>query len=145
MLAQESARMTDYVLTSLTKRRAELLLEAKAADEALERILADIDHVDGAIRLYAPANRPAKPTVRRAELGMLSRGVLGILRTAQGPLTTRQIALSVMDGLRLDRKDHATVVITIDKVRAVLLRQQKSGVARTVPGDGEAVVWEAVR
>ena len=50
--------MTDLVLATLTKRRAELAAEAHAADAALRRILTEIDHMDGAIRLCDPAYRP---------------------------------------------------------------------------------------
>jgi hypothetical protein len=74
--------MTDPVLTGLSKRRAELAAEAVATDAALRRILADIEHIDGAIRACDPAYRPRKIQLNRAAYVDVPGTALGILRQA---------------------------------------------------------------
>ncbi len=137
--------MTDPVLASLTTRRAELVAEAKKAEATLNRLLEDIDHIDGAIRLYDPAYRRPKLVLRRAEHGSMVRAALSVLRQASEPLTLRNVTLGVMVELGLDTKNHNLVSANVEKVRSLLVRQMKAGVARTMNGDGPAVLWEVNR
>jgi hypothetical protein len=133
--------VTALVLSALTKRRAELVAEAQAADAALRRILADIDHMDGAIRLGDPAYRPRKVHVNRAEFVDVSRTALGILRQATEPMTLRDITYGIMAKQGADQGDVKAVRSMLERVRLALTRQRASGTLRSLPGPGQLVLF----
>ena len=97
--------MTDYVLDGLAKRRAELIADAKAADATLRRLLDDIAHIDGAIRIYDPTYRPRKVRLTRAQYVGTMRTALTILRSATAPMTLRDITLRVIAEQGRDQGD----------------------------------------
>ncbi len=134
--------MTDIVLASLTKRRAEMVAEAKTVDASLRRILNDIDHLDGAIRTYDAAYKAPKTNLSRAKRVEVSRIALNILRQAGAPMTLRDVTMAVMAQQGHDTSDAKKVQQRQDKVRAVLLRQRKNGALRPMPGVGQLVLWE---
>jgi hypothetical protein len=134
--------MTDLVLAGLSKRRSELLAEAKAADATLRRVLTDIEHIDSAMRLCDPAYRPRKVIVSRAEFVDVSRTALGILRQATAPMTARDITYGVMAKQGGDPTDTKAVRSMIERVRVALLRQRKNGTLRSEQGPGQLVLWE---
>jgi hypothetical protein len=82
--------MADQVSAELVKRRAELANEAKAADATLTRLLADIEHIDGAIRVYDPAYLAKKVQFTRAPRADLTKGALDVLRQAAAPMSLRE-------------------------------------------------------
>ena len=113
--------MTDYVLSGLVKRRAELAGEADALRARLADITADLGHLDAVIRLFDPdhdiaAIRPKTPrgpdTAGRGERGRL---VLDVLREAGEPIPA------------------------VDVVRRMLAKQgQDAGDGRLAEGRAEA-------
>ncbi len=103
--------MTDYVVSGLVKRRAELAGQADALRARLAQIGTDLGHLDATIRLFAPdldlgAVRPKRPrgpdTAGRDEM---SRAVLDVLREAAEPMTTAAVAAAVMAGRGIDGQD----------------------------------------
>ena len=134
--------MTDPVLSVLTKRRAELVAEAQATDAALRRILADIDHMDGAIRLCDPAYRPRKVHLNRAEFVDVSRTALGILRQATEPMTLRDITYGIMAKQGADQGDTKAVRSMLERVRRLVPASRANGALRSLPGPGQLVLWE---
>jgi len=137
--------MTDYVLSALTKRRAELATEAQAADKELRRILSDIEHIEGAIRTYDPTYRPRKVVLSRADSMVLLRTALTVLREASRPMETREIAIAVLTRNGRPVTDRKLMADTMARMRATLLRQRNAGVVRSVQGLGAALVWEVAR
>ncbi|WP_158933223.1 hypothetical protein [Acidisphaera sp. S103] len=125
--------MTDPVLSALTKRRAELVAEAQAADANLRRALSDIEHLDEDIRICDPAYRPRKVQLTRAEIVDVSRSALGILRKATAPMTLRDITYGVMAANGLDQIDAQHVRVMIERVRQALYRQRMNGSADSNP------------
>lgn len=137
--------MTDPVLAGLSKRRAELLAEAKAADATLRRLLDDIAHVDGAIRIYDPTYRPHKVRLSRAARVGTSRIMLAILRAAKAPMTLRDITLRIMTEEGRDRDDSKLVREMMERVRIALLRQRRAGAVQSAGEPGQLAVWGIVR
>ena len=135
--------MPNPVISSLMVRRAELLADAKVAEAAWRRILDDIAHLDGAIRTFDPAHRPAK--LRTVPLPHTGRGVLAILRDAKGPMLVRDIAVRLVASQGREPKDRKLVRIAIGTVRNVLCRYRRDGLVRPMPGDGQAVLWELIK
>ncbi len=91
--------MTDYMVTGLVKRRAELAGEMRATQEALSQMARDLETLDAAIKLVAPdldipaiAPKMVRPPDDWSRRGEMSRVVLSIMRVANKPLTSREIA-----------------------------------------------------
>jgi hypothetical protein len=91
--------MTEFAVSALTRKRAELAGEIQAAEVRLRELRANLAHVDATIRLFAPDYpiaqiAPKKPQPERPvlfEKGELGRTILDILRTAPEPMTVAQM------------------------------------------------------
>lgn len=105
--------MTDYMVTGLVKRRAELAGELANIHNRVAQLVRDIEHLDATIQIVAPgmvpeaiAPRLFQPPEDWSKRGQMSRLVLGILRTAKEPLASRDIASQLMlqRGMAMDAK-----------------------------------------
>ena len=135
----------EHVVSGLVKRRAELVTEAKAAEVTLERLLADIDHIDGALRVYDPAYRPSRVGISRAKRTDLARTGLDVLRQAAAPMSLREVTLAIMARHGKESPDSRAVEAQMNKVRSALLGQMKNGTVRRSQGPGQFVLWEVIR
>ena len=88
--------MTAHIIAAVTKRSADLMADAKAAEPKLSQLISDIEHVDGAMRTYDPTYRPHKVKLSRARRVGISRITLNTLRQAKAPMNVRDITLRVM-------------------------------------------------
>lgn len=95
--------MTDYMVTGLVKRRAELAGEMLRTQERLGHLARDLETLDAAIKLVAPeldipaiAPKMVKPPEDWSKRGEMSRVVLSIMRVANKPLTSREIAAQMI-------------------------------------------------
>ncbi|WP_316976013.1 hypothetical protein [Shumkonia mesophila] len=75
--------MTDYVLTGLVKRRADIAGEIEATHDKLRQLLADLEHIDATILQFGPSHqveaiRPKafRPPKDWANRGQMSRIIL---------------------------------------------------------------------
>ena len=87
--------MTDYVLTGLVKRRAELAGEIEATHERLRRMIEDLEKLDSVILQFDPTHqveairaKAFRPPPDWARRGEMTKAVLSILRQAAEPMTT---------------------------------------------------------
>ena len=86
LLATE-LRMTDYVLTGLVKRRAELAGEIEATHDRLRKMIEDLEKLDSVILQFDPTHqveaiRPKAFRLRRVRRGGRSAFSGGILTAA---------------------------------------------------------------
>jgi hypothetical protein len=139
--------MTDYVLTGLVKRRAEIAGELEAAHAAIGKLVTDLEHLDATIRIIAPDYEPEsiapkqfRPPSDWSQLGQMSRMVLSILRTAKEPLTSREIAsrLVLERGLALDDK---LLRMMTKRVSTALRDRREAGQVRSSQGPGTYALW----
>ena len=143
--------MTDYVLTGLVKRRAELSGEGDALRAKLTRITTDLGHLDAVIRQFDPEYdmatiRPKRPrSSDAARPGEMSRFVLGALRDAVEPMGTPAIAAHMMAERGMDGEDRKLVRDVTKRVGMALGHQEKRGTVRSQPGPGRVVLWEVAR
>lgn len=144
--------MTDYVLTGLTKRRAEVTGEIEALHDRLSKLLADLENLDATIRQFAPdfqvetiRPRAVRPPKDWANRGEMSRIVLSILRQAAEPMTTRDIALELLVARALNREDQKLLRLMTKRVGVALRIQRDNGVVRSEQGPGQFVLWEVAR
>jgi hypothetical protein len=134
-------RMTDFIVSGLLKRRAELATEAKRLNDELSKVLSNLDHIDGVIRQFDETKslrrvRLTKPAPR----GDMTKTVLGILRVATAPMTVREIACAVMSEKGWDQNDRKRLNRLVEQVRVTLIRQAGHG---SVEGreDGDRKIW----
>ncbi len=143
--------MTDYVLSGLTKRRAELAGEADALRSRLVAIAADMVHLDAVIRQFDPdynlasirPKRPRGPDV--AQRGERSRALLGVLREAAEPLTTTEVVRCTMAKQGQGGEGCRFVKQVTKRLSMALARQEKQGAVQALWEDGQAVRWETAR
>ena len=133
------------VLLAINRLHTELLKLAKAADVIMGCLLATIEHVVGAIRTYDPAYRPRKPQLSGAKRTDMSRAALDALRQAETALTLRAMTLAAIGKVGLNVQHGEAVIARMDSLRSSHNRQKANGVVRSVPGPGDAVLWEVAR
>lgn len=151
LLAEESG-MTDYVLTGLVKRRAEIAGEIERTHEHLKKLLADLENLDATILQFAPDYQveSIKPKAFRpppdwAHYGQMSRHVLSILRLAAEPLTSRDIALQLLVERALNKDDQRLLRLMTKRVGVALRGARDKGIVRCDQGPGQYMVWEIKR
>ena len=138
--------MSEFAVSALARKRAELAGEIQAAEVRLRELRANLAHVDATIRLFDPAYpiaqiAPKKPQPERPvlfERGELGRTILDILRTATEPMTRAQIGSEIIKRLALpdDRGSREFLESRVDKA----LRRQ-DGLVEKVAYGPRAVGW----
>ena len=122
-------------VSGLLTKRAELVKLRGQLEAELRGLTCDIDHIDGCIRLFDPANTPAAraryATKHRAKKGQMVRFALGALREASGPLTSRDIALAWVKERGL-KTDDGTLVVIRKRVGACLIALRAKRLAEDV-------------
>ena len=143
--------MTDYVLTGLVKKRAELSGQLATMHDAIAQMVRDLEHLDATIRIIAPDYEPEgiapklfRPPDDWSKRGQMSRMVLSILRTADQPLTSRDIAARMVleRGLAMDAKLLRTMT---KRVSTALRDQRDKGRVASEDGPGTYQLWGVSR
>jgi hypothetical protein len=143
--------MTDYVLTGLVKRRAELAGELEAMHERIRKMVADLEHLDATIRIVNPDYEPEgiapkmfRPPADWSGRGQMSRMVLSILRVAKEPLTSREIGSRMVleRGLAMDDRLLRTMT---KRVSTALRDQREKGRVTSEQGPGTYALWSVDR
>lgn len=144
--------MTDYVLTGLVKRRSEIAGEIERTHDHLKKLIGDLETLDATILQFDPtydlegirakAFRPPKDWANRGEM---TRLVLSILRQAEEPLTSRDIALELLVTRALDANDQKLLRLMTKRADVALRRQRDNQVVRSAQGPGQYMVWEVAR
>src|SRR5579872_4834857 len=98
----------EHVLSGLTRKRAEIAGQIEHTQDQLRKLVTNLDAIDAAIRIFDPSADVAAiapkqyPPRHAAFRGEMMRFVMGALRIAEKPVTTRDIALQVMKGRGLN-------------------------------------------
>ena len=109
------------------KRELERLRDGLEAD--LRAVVADIDHLDAAIRLFGETQARGRYLRQfRARKGSVRRFVLAALRDASGPLTSRDLTDRWCE-LRGLKTDDATWAILRNRIGACLTALKNEGLA----------------
>lgn len=137
----------EHVLSGLVRKRAEIAGQIEHAQLALRKLVTDLDAIDAAIRIFDPnadtgaiPNRQYPPR-HAAFRGEMMRHVMGALRLAEGPVTSRDIARTVMVARGLDPEDPTMLQMIRKRVGACLWKMKQSGNAAEVPIRGEMKGW----
>jgi len=138
---------SSHVLHALVRKRAELAGRIEHNQLELRRLIGELDHIDATIRIFDPAIDisaiRAKPVPPRhaAFKGEVTRIVLRMLREAEGPVTSRQIAERLMQDRGLNQDDREMSVTMVKRVCACLRKHRQAGTIRTGPIDGRLQGW----
>ena len=134
-----------HVISALIAKRAELDGECRQTEKRLVQLRADLDSIDGAIRVFDPslAPRTIRPKLKRKppshfRHGQFSRAVLDTLRRATEPLTVRDIATRIASEFRADVSTPDAMNMLISKTRGVLA-SKRAGLANERRGD--TILW----
>jgi hypothetical protein len=144
--------MTDYVLTGLVRRRAELAGEIEATHDRLRKMIEDLEKLDSVILQFDPTHqveaiRPKafRPPPDWARRGEMTKVVLSILWLAVEPMTTRDIALEMLVTRALDKDDQKLLALMTKRVGVALRMQRLNAVVRSSSGPGQFMLWEIAR
>jgi hypothetical protein len=123
-----------HVVSALRLKRAEISGHIHDLEKRIARQRANLANLDATIKLFSPGANPdaipPKRGYRRTRYfahNELSRLTQDALRTASGPLTTAEIAGTVMQAKGMPLGDAAFRGIVSDRVLTVLRRLAKRG------------------
>jgi len=110
-----------------------VLVKLRADLEAdLRSITSDIDHLDGAITLFAKDDKRTRYVRQyRAKKGSVRRFILNMLREATAPVSTREITERWCEARAL-KPDDATWAILRNRMGATLIALRGQGLALSV-------------
>ena len=140
------------LLNGLVAKRAEIAGQIEANQQQLRKLIVDLDAIEATIRVFDPdidmmAIHPRPVPPRHAAFkGEVTRIVFKALREAKHPVTSRDIAKTLMRerGLNVDDKD--VVVMMTKRVGACLKTQKNKGYVRSVDIEGSTLLgWVMVR
>jgi hypothetical protein len=144
--------MNEFVVNGLVKRRAEMAGEVELTQKHLAKLVHDLEQLDAVILQFDPtrdiasikpkAFRPPADWSKRREMG---RVLLGILRQATEPLSTRDIATAIMTQRALNLEDKALFRLMTKRVAVSLRDYRDKGTIRSMDGPGMYNLWEIVR
>jgi len=135
---------TDDV-TELVRRRAEIRGEIARGRRDLRRLASESQRIDAALRELKGAEAPAASRSSVPDgAGELTRIVFDTLNEATAPMTSRTLALRVMEELGLDASDKSLVKYVVRRVCVCLWMQVQKGYFRKAEPEGGASRWERV-
>lgn len=144
--------MNAYVVPGLVKRRAELAGDIERTHEALRKMVLDLENLDATIIQFAPDYAPEgikaktfRPPADWSKRGEMTRVILSVLRCAEEPLTTRDIAYQLIVERALDKNDQRLAKLMCKRVGVALRGARERGVVQSLEGPGQYSLWELAR
>jgi hypothetical protein len=142
--AQVSRAERPNTVAGLVAKREELIRLREKLEADLRAVTCDIDHIDGAIKLFDPEGTPEAlrryATRHRARKGSVRRFVLNALHRAEDPITSRDLTEWWCEDRGL-KTDDATFVIIRCRIGACLTALQTQGLARGAGMVGNYKGW----
>jgi hypothetical protein len=144
--------MTDYMMTGLVKRRAEIAGEIGKLQTRMAECSRDLETLDATLKIVAPeldipaiAPKMFKPPEHWSKRGEMSRVVLDILRVARGSMTSRDIAaqMIVQRGMAVNPK---LANLMSKRVATALRNMRDKGLVRNAGSPNLFwLEWELIR
>ncbi|PPD00484.1 MAG: hypothetical protein CTY31_05035 [Hyphomicrobium sp.] len=137
-----------HVVTALARKRAELSGDIQTTQVKLRQMVLDLERLDATLLMFDPDYRieAIKPKAFRppedwSKRGEMTRLILGILRQAAEPLTSRDVALQLIAERALEPNDKMVRLMT--KRCGVALRGQRDkATVQSFDGPGMSVLWK---
>lgn len=150
MSAQRPARTTtfEHTISGLLTKRAELFREAERIRDRLAEIRNDIGAVDRTLGVlgYAGDLDAAMPRQKREVIfgrGELSKAIYAELRTATGPLSSRDIAREIVALRGEDARDRRYLSELTKRVSKALRAMREEGRVKGMTNSKGVVLWIA--
>lgn len=139
------------VLHALTRKRAELAGKIEHNQLELRHLIAELNHIDAAIRIFNPdidvraiRSKPVPPR-HAAFKGEVTRVVLRTLRESEVPLTSRDLAVVLMRERGLNPDDRELALIMVKRIGQCLQSKRRKGLVRVAASVGALQAWEIAR
>lgn len=136
------------VVSGLVTKRTEIVSMLEHYVQEVDRLDAELRHLDATIKIFAPEmdlrTLPVKRFVETNRIfrqGESNRLMLEVLREAGGTLNTQEIAQRISEKKKLDE---AKIKIVRDTILDTLRRAEKKGVVIQVGREGMALLWKLV-
>jgi len=138
-----------HVITALSKKRAELSGDIERTQHQLQDMIRDLEHLDQTLLLFDPSYQIAsikpkafRPPADWSKRGEMTRVILGILRRATEPLTSRDIAVQLIDQRALNGGDEKLLRLMTKRVGVALRGQRDRGSVICTHGPGMHLLWQ---
>ncbi|MFC5373749.1 hypothetical protein ACFPIF_14360 [Brevundimonas faecalis] len=137
-------------LHALVRKYAEIAGAITHARSTVQKLTADLSHIEAAIRLLDASVdisviRPSRPSFKRSQKGEVTNILLDVLREADQPLPPRTITERVMTRRGMCIENAVELDVMLKRVRACLRNQRNQGVLHPVGKDGFAQLWDVVQ
>lgn len=137
----------EHTITGLLTKRADLYNEAERIRDRLAEIKNDIGAVDRTLGVlgYSGDLDAAMPRQKREVIfgkGELSKAIYGELRTATGPLTSRDIAREIVVMRGEDARDRKYLSDLTKRVSKALRAMREAGDVRSVTDNKGNLLWQ---
>ena len=122
--------------------------QAKRLHDRIAGLVQDLEAIDRSLHVFAPhiETQSIAPRFRPPEnwskRGEMTRLVLGILRLAKEPLTTRDVAAQLIAERGMDPDEPKLLRLMAKRVGVALRRQREGGVVKATQGPGQYMLWE---
>ena len=136
-----------HVVSALKAKRAEIAGRIEHAQGTLRQLVIDLDHVDATLRLYVPdidleTIKPhPMPPRHSAFRGELTRIIFDAMRAAPGPVTSHDLARTVMAGRGLSPDDLGMFRVMVKRVGAAMRNHRVRGLVTGERIDGTMFAW----
>ena len=136
----------DHTITGLLKKRSDLFNEAERLRDRLAEIRNDIGAMDRVLGTFGIVHDldAAMPRQKRHVLfgpGELTRAILDELRTATGPLASRDIARAILSVREYDPRDRKLLTEHTKRVSKALRVLKGKGMAQRAADKAGNMVW----
>jgi hypothetical protein len=126
----------EHTVTGLLKKRAELFNEAERIRNRLAEIRNDVDALDRVLGSFGytgdlDAEMPRQKRQVLFGAGELTRAILGTLRDAPGPMTSREIGQSIVAVRGQDARDRKLITEVTRPASKALRILKQDGVVRS--------------
>ena len=137
-MKREPLETLDHTVSGLLRKRAEMFHEAERLRDRLAEIKNDIDALDRTLGTFGYAGDldAAMPRQKREVIfgrGELSRALMRELRDADGPLTSRELAQSIV-ALKGDARDRSSFpnLLGVCRKRCGLIAKKDASAPRSI-------------
>jgi hypothetical protein len=139
----------DHTISGLLSKRADLWNEAERIRDRLAEIRNDIGALDRTLNVlgYKGDLDAAMPRQKREVIfgrGELSKAIYGELRTATGPLSSRDIAREIVALRGEDARDRKYLADLTRRVSKALRKMREEGHVRSVTDTKGNLLWRRV-
>ncbi len=137
----------EHTITGLLTKRADLFNEAERARDRLAEIKNDIGALDRTLNVlgYTGDLDAAMPRQKRDVIfgrGELSRAIYGELRESEGPLSSRDIARTIVSMRGEDARDRKYLSELTRRVSKALRAMREEGNVKSVTDAKGNLLWE---